>query len=75
MRIKMTVIETRALESIVAINNKIPNMTLRDYFAGQVLAGMGEYLMNNKDSIDEISETCYRIADSMIERRKNYEKS
>lgn len=68
MRIKMTVIEARALESIVAINQKIPN--LRDYFAGQVLAGMGEYLMNNKDSIDEISETCYRIADSMIERRK-----
>lgn len=68
MRIKMTVIEARALESIVAINQKIPS--LRDYFAGQVLAGMGEYLMNNKDSIDEISETCYRIADSMIERRK-----
>lgn len=71
----MTVIEARALESIVAINNKIPYMTLKDYFAGQVLAGMGEYLMNNKDSIDEISETCYRIADSMIRRRKNYEKS
>lgn len=48
---------------------------MRDYFAGQVLAGMGEYLMKNKDSIDEISKTCYRIADSMIERIKNYEKS
>lgn len=66
----MTILEQRCYESIIGINNKIPDMTLMDYFAGQVLAGMGEYLMNNKDSIDEISETCYRIADSMIERRK-----
>lgn len=69
----MTILEQRFYESIIGINKKIPS--LRDYFAGQVLAGMGEYLMNNKDSIDEISETCYRIADSMIERRKNYELS
>lgn len=68
----MTVLEQRFYESVIEINQKIPS--LRDYFAGQVLAGMGEYLMNNKDSIDEISETCYRIADSMIDRRKNYEK-
>ena len=64
----MTILEQRYYESIIKINQKIPS--LRDYFAGQVLAGMGEYLMNNKDSIDEISETCYRIADSMIARSK-----
>lgn len=69
----MTILEQRFYESIIGINKKIPS--LRDYFAGQVLAGMGEYLIKNKDSIDEISETCYRIADSMIERRKNYELS
>lgn len=69
----MTILEQRCYESIIGINQKIPS--LRDYFAGQVLSGMGEYLMNNKDSVDEISETCYRIADSMIERRKNYELS
>lgn len=68
----MTTLEQRFYESVIGINQKIPS--LRDYFAGQVLAGMGEYLMNNKDSIDEISETCYRIADSMIDRMKNYEK-
>lgn len=67
----MTILEQQFYESVIEINKKIPN--LRDYFAGQVLAGMGEYLMKNKDSIDEISKTCYRIADSMIERRKNYE--
>lgn len=69
----MTILEQQFYELVIGINQKIPS--LRDYFAGQVLAGMGEYLIKNKDSIDEISETCYRIADSMIERRKNYELS
>lgn len=47
----------------------IPEMTLRDYFAGQVLAGMGEYLMLNRDNLDSIAKTCYRIADSFLENR------
>lgn len=48
-------------------NSKI--MDLRDYFAGQVLAGMGEYLMQNRDDLDSIAKTCYNIADSFMKQR------
>ena len=47
----------------------ISRMTLRDYFAGQALAGMGQYLMENRDDLDSIAKTCYNIADSFIEQR------
>lgn len=47
-------------------------MTLRDYFAGQALAGM----MFNRDALDYnpagISACCYQLADAMLaERSKN----
>jgi len=42
---------------------------MRDYFAGQVLSGMGEYLMQNKEDLDSLAKTCYKIADAMIEVR------
>ena len=45
----MSIIEQRTMESLQKLEKKMPEMTLRDYFAGQVLAGMGEYLMQNKD--------------------------
>ena len=50
--------------------NKLAKYGLRDYFAGQALAGMGEYLMQNRDSLREVAQTCYGIADAMIEFRK-----
>ena len=40
-------------------------MTLRDWFAGQVIAGDYESL-----SSDEIAEMAYDIADAMLRRRK-----
>jgi hypothetical protein len=45
------------------------NLNMRDYFAGQALAGMGEYLMKNRDDLDSVAKTCYAIADSFIEQR------
>lgn len=42
-------------------------MTLRDYFAGQALAGTGSV---NYHTIKEMAETCYKIADAMLEARK-----
>ena len=48
---------------------KVPEMTLRDYFAGQALAGMGQYLMENRDDLNSIAKTCYSIADSFIKQR------
>lgn len=47
----------------------IPWMTLRDYFAGQALAGMGEYLMKNRDEVNKLAESCYKIADALLEQR------
>ena len=44
------------------------NLNMRDYFAGQALAGMGEYLIQNRDELDSIAKTCYKIADSFIKQ-------
>lgn len=65
----MSIIEQRTMESLQKLEKKMPEMTLRDYFAGQVLAGMGEYLMQNKDSLYSIATTCYNLVDAMIEVR------
>lgn len=64
-----TIAEQRTMESLQRLEKKIPQITLRDYFASQVLAGMGEYLMTNRDDLHSIAESCYKIADAMIEVR------
>lgn len=50
-------------------------MTLRDYFAGQALAGdlsaMGE-TFNWEPHVDAIADRCYKLADAMIQRRDRY---
>lgn len=58
---------THAIENIA---RKVNNFTLRDYFAGQALAGMGEYLMQNRENLNEVAESCYKIADVMVEYNK-----
>lgn len=66
----MTVEESRTMQAVQNIARKVDNFTLRDYFAGQALAGMGGYLMQNRDDLDSIAKTCYNIADAMLEQRK-----
>lgn len=63
----MTVMEMNTMESLQNFCNKFK---LRDYFAGQALAGLGEYLIQNRDSLDDVADTCYRLTDAMIERSK-----
>jgi len=47
----------------------IPGMTLRDYFAGQALAGV--FSDNTFDaSANAVVETCYRLADAMLKQRE-----
>ena len=50
--------------------NAIVGMTLRDYFAGQALAGM----LTSGKAIEwkacEIADGCYSIADAMISARE-----
>ena len=49
-------------------SNGVPNMTLRDYFAGQALCGiMAEG--NPKDANLWVGPVAYEIADEMIEAR------
>ena len=66
----MTVEESRTMQAVQNIAIKIDNFTLRDYFAGQALAGMGEYLMQNRENLNEVAESCYKIADVMVEYNK-----
>lgn len=46
-----------------------PGMSLRDWFAGQALAGcMADY--NIGDTFQDVARTCYEIADAMLKERE-----
>lgn len=48
-------------------------MTLRDFFAGQILAGWAagrEQSLQEKNEPEHVAETCYRYADAMLKERK-----
>lgn len=66
----MTVEEEHTMRAIQKIARKIDGFKLRDYFAGQALAGMGEYLVRNRENLNEVAESCYKIADVMVEYNK-----
>ena len=63
------------------IGEKISGMTLRDYFAAQVLGGY--FANNHKDELEEekllfdtstyrrIADHCYEMADEMLKARQN----
>jgi hypothetical protein len=63
------------------VGQKITGMTLRDYFAAQVLSGY--FANNHKDELEEeellfdtstyrrIADHCYEMADQMLEARKD----
>lgn len=66
----MIIEEQHTMRAIQSMSRKINEFTLRDYFAGQALAGMGEYLMQNREDLNKVAESCYNIADAMLEHRK-----
>ena len=48
-------------------------MTLRDYFAGQAMVEVmrqNTEILRGKADMRQVSQTCYSIADAMIEVRK-----
>ena len=51
------------------VNNQ-EGMTLRDYFAGQVLCGITTVTGVDFGSPFDAAKTCYRLADAMLEARK-----
>lgn len=67
----MTVEESRTVQSIQNIARKVNDFNLRDYFAGQVLAGI---MTNIKQDFGEnpqehIAKICYDYADALLEQR------
>lgn len=66
----MTIEDGATMRAIQSMARKANEFTLRDYFAGQALAGMGEYLMQNRENLNDVAESCYKVADAMIEYRK-----
>ena len=67
----MTVEESRTVQSIQNIARKVNDFNLRDYFAGQVLAGI---MTNIKQDFGEnpqehIAKICYDYADALIKER------
>ena len=66
----MTIEEGATMRAIQSMARKANEFTLRDYLAGQALAGMGEYLMQNRDGLDKLAESCYNIADAMIKHKE-----
>jgi hypothetical protein len=49
-----------------------PGMTLRDWFAGQALAGLSKTdCFINKDVAEHIAKQCYTLADTMLLVREN----
>lgn len=65
----MTIIERDTMESIQCINQKIPNIELRDLFAINALNG----ILASPDfsgTPEQIADYAYQYADAMIERRK-----
>ena len=66
----MTIEEQLTCRAIQSIARKVNGFTLRDYFAGQALAGMGEYLMQNRNNLDDVAESCYKVADAMIKHKE-----
>lgn len=45
-------------------------MTLRDYFAGQALAGVNADPSSREDSVRSIAESAYVLADAMLAARE-----
>jgi hypothetical protein len=44
-------------------------MNLRDYFAAKVLCGMSSITNVDFGSVDDVANTCYKLADAMMKAR------
>ena len=51
----MTIEEGATMRAIQSMAMKMNEFTLRDYLAGQALAGMGEYLMQNREDLNKVA--------------------
>lgn len=66
----MTVEEQRTMHSIQKLNAKIPEVTLRDLFAMNIISGMiATNLILDEEFLLGYSKKAYKIADAMLEAR------
>ena len=67
----MTVEEGNTMRSIQKIARKVDNFTLRDYFAGQALAGIMTNIKQDfgENPLQYIAKICYAYADALIKER------
>lgn len=67
----MTTEEQNTMQSIQKIARKADEFTLRDYFAGQALAGIMTNIAKDfgEDPLGTISKLCYDYADAMLDYR------
>ena len=67
----MTIMERDTMVALQKIERKIPEITLRDYFAGQALAGIMTNITKDfgENPRERIAKICYDYADVMLEVR------
>ena len=68
----MTVEERNTMQALQRIAKKVDDFTLRDYFAGQALAGIMGSIKEDfgDDPLGTITKLCYAYADAMLDYRK-----
>lgn len=68
----MTVEESRTVQSIQNIARKVNDFNLRDYFAGQALAGIMTNIKQDfgENPLQYIAKICYNYADALIKERE-----
>ena len=68
----MTVEESRTMQAVQNIARKVNNFTLRDYFAGQALAGIMTNIKQDfgENPLQYIAKICYDYADALIKERE-----
>ena len=66
----MTIIEQNTMEAIQSINQKIPDIELRDLFAMSALQGILPTPYGQSANNENVAASAYAIADEMIKARK-----
>lgn len=68
----MSIDELNAMQAIQSISHKIDGFKLRDYFAGQALAGIMTNIKQDfgENPLQYIAKICYNYADALIKERE-----
>lgn len=64
-----TVEEQRTMIAIQQLNRKVPEVTLRNLFAMNIIQTQVKDCLYHDDEIKIIAQRCYRLADAMLEAR------